>query len=145
MRPVTYPASQAELEARAVQVSSVADLKACKNLREAFGSADRRQLAVGPHRFMQIPFLHEWWWYDTARKEWRYTGPGKIRFLIDGDGLRLEKVPTSRNPEPSPAPAPPVAPKSVVRRFCPSCGVPADPAWRFCQACGEAMPRSGPA
>jgi hypothetical protein len=115
MNPVTYPASQAELEARAVQLSFVADLKACKNLREAFGSADRWQLAVGPYRFRQIPFLREWWWYDTAHKEGRYTGPGpgKIRFLIDGDGLRLEKVPTSRDPEPSPAGA---AGRAKIRR-----------------------------
>ena len=137
---------QTELETRAVQLSSV-DLKACKDLRAAFGSADQWQLQVGPYRFVLIPFLREWWWYDNAHKEWRYTGhgPGEVRFVSDGNNLRLEKVTASPNPELASAAPPSAAPKTAVRRFCPSCGAPAEPAWRFCQACGSALPQSGPA
>ena len=115
-----------------MQLSAV-DLKACTNLREAFGSADQWQLAVGPYRFMLIPFLREWWYYDAAHKEWRFTGkrPGEVRFVFESGRLEL-RAPANE------APATP----SVVRRFCPSCGTPADPAWKFCQACGEKIPRT---
>ena len=132
---------QVELEARAVQLSSV-DLKACTNLREAFGSADQWQLAVGPHRFMLIPFLREWWYYDAAHKEWRFTGkrPGEVRFVFEGGRLEL-RAPATEAPV-SPKPENDTATHGAVRRFCPSCGAQTSLNWKFCQACGEKIPRT---
>lgn len=135
--------SQAELEARAAQFSSV-DVKTCTDLRESFGSSRQWLLEVGPHRFLLVPFLREWWWFDPSHKEWRYTGhgPGEVRFVYDGERLSfVPVVAAAPAAEPAPATASAAAAKpAAARRFCPSCGARAEPSWKFCQSCGEKLP-----
>jgi hypothetical protein len=129
---------QAELEARAGKLSA-ANLAGCKNLRDVFGGAKEWELDVGPYRFLLIPFLREWWFYDSLHKEWRFTGRriGEVRFAFDGKRLALEEVGSASAKDNARATTPPAAPAT---RFCVYCGAPVDPEWKFCQACGKQVP-----
>ena len=126
---------QARLEARAEKISAES-LAGCKNLRNVYGEAKEWLLDIGPYRFFLIPFLREWWVYDAAHKEWRFTGRriGEARFESDGTRLYIRDV--------GAAPVTESAKTTVgpVLRFCPSCGTPAGAAWKFCQSCGEQLP-----
>lgn len=113
--------AQIELESRAAALAHV-DLAACDNLEDVFGGAKDWVMALGPFRFLLVPYLGEWWFYDEAHREWRFTGKkiGQARFIYDGTGLRAQDTA-------SPVPA---------RRFCSACGARVEAHWNFCQSCG---------
>ncbi len=142
-QPVTKFDRQIALETRAEKLSA-SDLEHCTNLRDLLGSAKEWVLEIGPYRFLLIPFLREWWVYDQPHKEWRSTGRhiGEVRFVFDGKQLTLQDVRTAAT-KPAAATAKPAAEHSGtgVRRFCPSCGAPAEAGWKFCQACGGQLPQ----
>lgn len=76
---------QAELEARAMRLSS-ANLEAATDLKAIFGSATEWVMELGPYRLLLIPFLGEWWFFDTLHGEWRFTGKkiGEACFVFEG-------------------------------------------------------------
>ena len=136
--------TQVELEARAARLGGV-DPDASSDLKAVFGDATEWVMELGPFRFFLIPFLGEWWLFDEAHGEWRFTGKkiGEARFIFENDVLRILDAGAAAAAAPQNA-APPLqifdqqpAPSAAsVPRFCSACRAPTQPDWKFCLRCG---------
>jgi hypothetical protein len=139
--------TQAELEARAMNLAGTS-LDASTDLKAVFGDASEWVMTLGSFRLFLIPFLGEWWFFDEAHGEWRFTGKkiGETSFLFENEALRIVDAGAAAvaAPPDSAAPAPPSdqqpAPTAApIPRFCSACGAPAQSDWKFCLKCGAKL------
>lgn len=88
------PNSQVQIETRLFQPISQ-PLNSSMTIREVYGEMEEWIFELGSYQLFLNPFIRRWLYYDTIHDSWEDTGYnlGEVKFFLEADELRIEKIP----------------------------------------------------